>query len=91
MSDFSLEIFIKPGCPWCVEAVAWLNENGYEFTEHNVIADRAKFDEMIELTGQSSAPSMRVRTTDGRGDLVLADFGVQELIPFLEKHGLKDD
>lgn len=88
MAEFSLEVFIKPGCPWCVESVAWLTENGYEFTEYDVIADRGRFEEMIALTGQSSAPSMRVTTGDDRGELVLADFGVQELVPFLEKHGL---
>ena len=82
-----LEIFIKPGCPWCVDAVAWLKREGYAFTQHDVTADSARFDEMIALTGQRSAPSMRVTGANGE-ELVLADFGVEELVPFLEKHGI---
>jgi hypothetical protein len=37
---------------------------------------------MRKISGQSSAPTMTA------GDLLLADFGVDELIPFLEEHGL---
>jgi hypothetical protein len=37
---------------------------------------------MGEIFGTTSAPSMTV------GDLKLADFGVEELVPFLEEHNL---
>ena len=40
------------------------------------------FEKMRELFGQTSAPSMTV------GELKLADLGVEELVPFLEEHGL---
>jgi hypothetical protein len=39
-------------------------------------------DEMVELSGQSKAPTM-----DWDGD-ILADFGVDELVPFLRSKGL---
>ena len=29
----SLKVFIKPGCPWCVEAVAWLKREGYSWSD----------------------------------------------------------
>lgn len=38
--------------------------------------------EMVELSGQSRAPTM-----NWHGE-VLADFGVEELIPFSEKQGM---
>jgi hypothetical protein len=38
--------------------------------------------EMVALSGQSKAPTM-----DWHGE-VLADFGVDELVPFLKKRGL---
>ncbi len=78
-----MRVFIKPGCPWCVEAIRWLQSNGYEFEEVNVSADRAAFDEMKELSGQTKAPTLVM--DDG---LMLADFGVDELIPFLEENGI---
>lgn len=76
----TLKVFIKPGCPWCVEAVAWLKREGYAFEEVDVIGDPAAFEEMIRISGQSFAPTMTA------GDLVLADFGVDELEVFLEEN-----
>jgi len=78
-----MKIFIKPGCPWCVEATQWLVKNGYEFDEVNVLADSEAYDEMQRLSGQSKTPTMV--THDG---LLLADFGVDELIPFLEENNI---
>lgn len=38
--------------------------------------------EMVALSGQTKAPTMKL------GSAVLADFGVDELVPFLAKHGV---
>ena len=80
MTDSVMEIYIKPGCPWCVEVIAYLEKTGYTFTTIDVTADAAAFERMKELFGQTSAPSMTV------GALKLADFGVEELVPFLKEH-----
>lgn len=81
MSDTpTLTVYIKPGCPWCVDAEAWLKREGYSYEAVDVIADREKFAEMQRLSGQSCAPTMTY------GDLLLADFGVDELEAFVEKH-----
>ncbi len=78
-----MRVYIKPGCPWCVDVVGYLRDKGYSFEEVNVIADPDAFAEMRELSGQSSAPTITV------GDLLLADCGVEELVPFLAEHGLE--
>ncbi len=80
-----LNVYVKPGCPWCVSAVQHLKEEGYHFNEIDVIADDAMFEEMEEISGQTLAPTMRVGTND---DLILADFGVDELKEFLSKHNI---
>ena len=77
-----MTMYIKPGCPWCIDVEAYLKKNGYEYERINVIADRGAFERMGEIFGTTSAPSMTV------GDLKLADFGVEELVPFLEEHNL---
>ncbi len=77
-----MKVYIKPGCPWCVDVVAYLKKEGYEFEEIDVIANRDMFDEMIAISGQSSAPTMTV------GDLMLPDFGVDELKVFLAENEL---
>lgn len=78
-----LKVYIKPGCPWCVDAVAWLKRNGYRFESIDVYADPAKFEEMRRLSGQGKAPTLTY------GDLLLADFGVDELVPFLREHSIE--
>lgn len=78
----SLTLYIKAGCPWCTMAEEWLDSHGYRYTAVNVSADRLAFDEMIRLSGQRRAPTLCV------GDAVLADFGPEELAPFLQKHGI---
>lgn len=78
-----METYIKPGCPWCVDVIAYLEKEGYKFTTIEVTADSAALERMKDLFGQTSAPSMTV------GDLKLADFGVEELVPFLEEHDLR--
>lgn len=69
----NIRLFIKPGCPWCDEAIDWLDSNDITYTTLDVTADRAARDEMHDLTGQSKAPSIDV---DGH---ILADFGAEEL------------
>jgi glutaredoxin len=75
-------LYIKPGCPWCDEAVHYLNRKNVPVKTVVVSGNPEAMREMVELSGQSKSPTM-----DWHGD-VLADFGVDELIPFLKKHGV---
>jgi len=77
-----LKVYIKPGCPWCISAIAYLENEGYDFTKIDVINNDAAFEEMRELSGQTLAPTMTY------GSLILADFGVPELEKFLDQHGI---
>jgi glutaredoxin len=72
-------LYIKPGCPWCDDVVDYLAKKKLAVTIQVVTGDREAMREMIELSGQSKAP-----TLDWHGE-VLADFGVEELIPFLKE------
>jgi monothiol glutaredoxin len=72
-------LFIKPGCPWCDEAIEWLDSRGIRYTKLNVNGDAAAREEMRELTGQTKAPSIDV---DGH---ILADFGADELEEWWDK------
>lgn len=75
-------LYIKPGCPWCDEVVDYLARKKIEVRTVVVSGNREAMQEMIDLSGQSKAPTM-----DWHGHL-LADFGVDELVPFLKKHGV---
>ena len=71
--SMSIRLFIKPGCPWCDEAIEWLDAKGVSYEKLDVIRNADARDEMLELTGQTKAPSIEV------DDEVLADFGADEL------------
>lgn len=75
-------LYIKPGCPWCEEVVDYLDKKKIEVQTIVVSGNREAMQEMIDLSGQSKAPTM-----DWNGE-VLSDFGVDELVPFLKKKGL---
>jgi glutaredoxin 3 len=75
-------LYIKPGCPWCEEVVHFLDRRNIEVHTRIVSGNREAMQEMVELSGQTKAPTM-----DWHGH-VLADFGVDELIPFLKTHGV---
>ena len=72
-------LYIKPGCPWCHEVSDFMAEHGISHREVNVMTDESSFAEMRRKSGQS-----RVPTLDWHGE-ILADFGVDELVPFLHK------
>jgi len=79
--DFKLNmvVYVKPGCFWCSDAIAWLGSKGIAHTAVDVFADRAAFDRMKQLSGQTKAPTLEM--PDGE---VLADFDVAELERFLK-------
>ena len=72
-------LYIKPGCPWCDEVIDYLDRQRIDYETVVVSGNREAMAEMVALSGQSKAP-----TLDWHGR-VLADFGVEELIPFLRK------
>ncbi len=78
-----MKLYIKPGCPWCSEALRYLDEQGFSYDAQNVLTDDNAYQRMREISGQSRTPTMEV---DGQ---VLADFGVDELKPFLARHEIR--
>ncbi|TDU81346.1 glutaredoxin [Prosthecobacter fusiformis] len=73
-------LYVKTGCPWCDDVISYMEANEVPFERVVVSGNPEAMKEMIALSGQSKAPTM-----DWDGE-VLADFGVDELIPFLKAH-----
>ena len=51
-------LYIKPGCPWCDEVEDWLRRQGIAYEAVNVSRDREGMRAMIEISGQSKAPTL---------------------------------
>ena len=79
MEPRKIRLFIKPYCGWCHEAKDWLDERGIKYEELDVSSDAGARREMLELTGQTKAPSIEV---DGE---ILADFDTGQLGQFWKK------
>ncbi len=75
-------LYVKPGCPWCDDVVEFLECRRIGVETVVVSGNPEAMREMVELSGQTKAPTM-----DWHGE-VLADFGVDELVPFLRKRGV---
>jgi glutaredoxin 3 len=56
----TVTIYSTPTCHYCNLAKNFLKQNGIAFTEHNVAADRAKAQEMIQKSGQMGVPVILV-------------------------------
>lgn len=76
-----MKLYVKTWCPWCVDAIDWLKTRGYRFELIDVLADRANYDRMIEISGQRLTPTLELATGE-----VLPDFDVRQLEKFLAAH-----
>ena len=76
-------LYVKRGCGWCHEAVEFLDGHGVGYRTKDVSDDAAAFAEMQKKSGQTKAP-----TLDWHGK-ILADFGTDELVPFLRDQNVK--
>lgn len=76
-------LFSKRGCPWCSQAIAFLDQHGIGYRLKDVSADSDAMEELKRLSGQTSVPTLE---WDGR---ILADFGLDELIDFLRARNVK--
>lgn len=77
-----LHIYIKPWCPWCVVALETLDALGCDYTPHDVETEPGAAEKVRQLSNQTRVPTMQA------GEHVLADFGPEEIAPFLSKHGI---
>ena len=73
-----MRLYVKAGCPWCMVAEEYLKKRGYR-----VRRNRDAFDKLLTLSGQPKVPTPVV------GQLVLSDFGPDELEHFLKEHNIR--
>lgn len=76
-------LYVKQGCPWCDEAIEFLDRHGVGYHLKEVRSDASAYAEMQKKSGQTKAP-----TLDWNGK-ILADFGTDELVPFLRQQNVK--
>lgn len=83
MKPEKIRLFIKPYCGWCHEAMEWLDKRGIPYEVLDVISDAKARKEMLQLSGQTLAPTIDV---DGE---ILADFDTEQLEKFWRELGIE--
>ena len=82
MSLKSIILYVKAGCPWCRLAEDYLDRHGYKYERVDVRRHPVGRNELRDISGRIYAPTLVV------GDLVLSDFGPDELEDFLKEHNI---
>jgi glutaredoxin len=65
-------LFVKQGCPWCVEALEYFQEIDLSLDIVDVRQSPDKMDELFACSGQGLTPTLK------NGDFVVADFDIGE-------------
>lgn len=78
----SLIIYTKTGCPWCAEALQFLNEIKVPFEEREVMGNKEYFEELMQKSGQTKTPTIDL---DGK---ILADTDARAIGAFLRENGV---
>ena len=73
-------LYVKQGCPWCVDALAYFNAKGIDLEVIDVREEPKRMNELIEVSGQSMTPTFK------HGEFVVADFDLEEFEIALEQN-----
>ena len=72
-------LYIKPGCAWCSEALAFFAQHGVEVDVKDITSNKGALQHMIEISAQTNTPTFEFN------DFVVADFSTNEFIDQLEQ------
>ena len=74
------KLFVKDGCPWCIDALAYFKNKSVDLEIIDVRSDPSKMPELIEVSGQSKTPTLQ------NGEFVVADFDIDEFEDAMSKN-----
>jgi monothiol glutaredoxin len=66
------KLFVKQGCPWCIDALDYFKKIGLELEVIDVRIEPEKMSDLVACSGQSKTPTLK------NGDFVVADFDTDE-------------
>ena len=66
-------LYVKQGCPWCIDALAYFKQKNVELEIIDVRSDPARLKELEQISGQTKTPTLK------HGDFMVKDFDLDEL------------
>jgi glutaredoxin 3 len=73
-------LYVKQGCPWCIDALAYFNAKGIDLEIIDVRTESERMKELVEVSGQSMTPTFK------HGDFLVTDFDIEEFEAALEQN-----
>jgi len=73
-------LYVKTGCPWCSDALAYFEKEKLELDVRDVLQDDEARKRMQKISGQSLTPTFEY------GDFIVADFDIGEFKTAVDKH-----
>ena len=73
-------VYVKTGCPWCIQALRFFREKEIDLHVVDVLRDRNSMRRLIAISGQTRTPTFEY------GDFVVADFSIDEFLQALDRH-----
>ena len=73
-------LYVKAGCPWCVDALSYFNEKQVELEVVDVRTDPSRMQELLEISAQGMTPTLK------HGDFAVADFDLDEFEQALKEN-----
>ena len=74
------KLYVKEGCPWCIDALAYFKTKSMELEIIDVRNDPSRMPELMEISGQSKTPTLQ------NGDFIVADFDIDEFEEAMSKN-----
>mgnify|MGYP001449316486 CR=1 FL=1 len=71
-------LYIKQGCPWCVDALQYFQRKGLDLDVRDVRGSAEGMAELQQASGQALTPTLV------HGDFLVADFDIGEFEAALE-------
>jgi glutaredoxin 3 len=72
-------LYIKAGCPWCTEAIAYFKAHSVQLETREVRSNKVFMDQMVKLSGQTKTPTFVL------GDFIVPDFDIGEFKAAINK------
>ncbi len=52
----NVKVYSTPSCPYCIRVKDYLKQKNVSFENYDVSVDKAKLDEMVNVSGQMGVP-----------------------------------
>jgi len=60
-----LDLYTTGSCPFCWSVLRTIEQLGLQVERHDVYADRARLDELLQARGRATVPVLRIQSPDG--------------------------